>query len=348
MLYWHIFQERSKSDPLILPIGKIPNEILEKIVFKYLGKKNNNIIEGSHIAGDSAIVKFNPQKYLVLKTDPITGAVKNVGKHVIIINSNDLAARGATPLFFLVDILLPKNSTLEDLEIICKDLHETGLKYNISIVGGHSEVTQAINKPVLVGMLVGELNKNTLLLAENIEIGDKIILTKSVGIEGCSIIAHDLYSEIKDLINEETINDAKNLIDKISVLDESILIRDMKGLKFMHDPTEGGIIGACIEICSLIKKGFTLKEENIPIYDCVKVFCDTLKINPYRFISSGALLCVIAPEHSDKILNKLNNSGINAKIIGEIESSEYKFITKTRSIEKLDPNIYEELWKLNF
>ncbi|TFF85714.1 MAG: hypothetical protein EU551_03440 [Promethearchaeota archaeon] len=333
---------------MILPIGKIPNEILEKIVFKYLGKKNNNIIEGSHIAGDSAIVKFNPEKYLVLKTDPITGAVKNVGKHVIIINSNDLAARGATPLFFLIDILLPKNSTLEDLEIICKDLHETALKYNISIVGGHSEVTQAINKPVLVGLLVGELNKKILLQAENIEIGDKILLTKSVGIEGCSIIAHDFYSEIKDLISEETINEAKNLIDKISVLEESILIRDMKGLKFMHDPTEGGIIGACIEICSLIKKGFTLKEENIPIYDCVKTFCDTLEINPYRLISSGALLCITAPNHADKILNKLNNSEIKAKIIGEIESSECKFITKTGSIEKLDSKIYEELWKLNF
>ena len=331
----------------MLPIGKIPNDILKKVVFKYLGVENKKIIDGAHIAGDTAIVDFDSDKYLAIKTDPITGAIKNIGKHSIIINSNDMAARGAIPKYFLATILLPPKSTVDDLETICKDMNEAAIEYNISIIGGHSEVSPTVNNPVVVGLMIGEINRDNLLLAKNIEVGDKIILIKSVGIEGCSIIGHDHYKLINNSFSEKIIFEAKNLINEISILKESLLIRKMKGIKFMHDPTEGGLIGGLIEICDLINKGFTIYEKEIIIYNCVRIICKRLKINPLRLLSSGALIVICNPENSKEIINKINKSGIEAKDIGEITVSSNNLVLKNGNIQELGNNIYEELWLLD-
>ncbi|MHA1269503.1 MAG: AIR synthase family protein [Candidatus Helarchaeota archaeon] len=331
----------------MLPIGKISNELLKKIVFKYLGIDNKDIIEGAHVAGDSAIVKFSKnKKYIALKSDPITGAIKNIGRHSIIININDIATRGARPKFFMTTILLPPNSTEEDLENICKDIHEAALEFKISIIGGHSEVTPVVKKPVIVGFMVGEINNNRLLMANKIEVDDQIILTKSVGIEGCSIIAHDHYDLIKDIIDPEIINEAKELINQICILKEAMAVCEYKGVKFMHDPTEGGLLGGLIEICGLINKGFILYENEIPIYNCINEICLKLEINSLRLLSSGALIIICNKEYSDKIIKVLTESGIPSKIIGEITDSGYKLLLKNGNCKEVSPEIYEELWKL--
>ncbi|MHA1312067.1 MAG: AIR synthase family protein [Candidatus Helarchaeota archaeon] len=331
----------------MLSIGKIPNDILKKIIFKYLGAKNNDIIDGPHISGDSAVVNFQKNNYIALKSDPITGAFENIGKHAIIVNSNDIAARGGIPKFFLATILLPPGSTIDDLEQISKDLHATALKLNISIIGGHSEVTNAVKSPIVLGVMAGEIKKDRFLDAKNIEVGDKIILTKSIGIEGCSVIANDHYNLIKDQINSNVINKAKKLIDKISILQEAQIALKNEGLKFMHDPTEGGLLGGIIELCSLINKGFILYESDIPIYDYIDLICKKLEINPLRLLSSGALIIICKPEYCNKMLNDISNSGINAKIIGEITESGYKIKLKNGKIKNVNPDTHEELWNID-
>ena len=329
----------------MLPIGKVPNNILKDVVFKYLGVKSENVIDGPHVAGDSAIIKVGNRNYIALKTDPITGAVKNIGRHAIIINSNDIISRGAIPKYFMATILLPPKSSIDDLKEICMDLHNASLELNISIIGGHSEVTDVVSSPVIIGQMIGEIDEDNLLDARNIDVGDQIILTKSVGIEGCSIIAHDHYNLIENLIEEDMIKKAKNLIDQISVYEEGLIARKIGGVKFMHDPTEGGLIGGLIELCEFINKGFIIYEDKIPIYPEVEMICKALEIGPLRLLGRGALIIICERDSSKELIDKIKTKNVNADIIGEIIGSKFKIVKKNGNTLELSNETYEELWR---
>ncbi|MGO1371718.1 MAG: AIR synthase family protein [Senegalia sp. (in: firmicutes)] len=322
-----------------MEIGKLPNELLESLVLNSIKNKRKDVITRGAVGEDCAVVDFG--KYAcVLSTDPITGAAKNIGKLAIHISANDIASNGAEPIGILLTILAPPDTKEEEIKEIMKDATDVANELNIEIIGGHTEITSAVNKVVINSTAIGKQLKEKVLDASKVKEGYKVILTKKIAIEGTSIIAHDLEERLKKDIDDELINEAKTLIEDISVVKEGMIAGEI-GVDYMHDITEGGLFGAIHEASSAINKGIRIYKDKIKLEKSTEVICDKLNIDPYRLIASGSLIIITEDKNADLLLDKFKKESIEANIIGEVINSGV-FMDQ----EKINPPESDELYKV--
>ncbi len=326
--------------------SKVPNQYLKEIVFKYLGCSNNRILFGPGIGRDAAAIKLSNNKILIVKSDPITGTVKNIGRFAVIINANDIAVLGAQPLFFMSTILLPVNSTLADLEIICKDIDKAAKELNIAVIGGHSEITSGIKDPIICGSMLGETTSNKIVRAES-KPGDLLLMTKTAAIEGTAILAWEKEAYLNDKIGKILLQNAKKFINSLSILQEAQLASQIGKITAMHDPTEGGILNGVFEMCVAADVGAKIYEDYIPISEETKQICEVFNLDPLRLISSGTLLLSINPQSLDLILSTLNSQGIKTTCIGEIQGEKIiNLHKKDGTRERISDQNQDQLWKV--
>ncbi|NLY44913.1 MAG: AIR synthase [Tissierella sp.] len=322
--------------------GKLPNDLLEKIVLKYITHKREDIITGAAVGEDNALVDFGDEVG-ILSTDPITGAINDIGKLAVHVSCNDVATSGGTPIGLLLTILAPPETTYADIERIMKDAGETAEKLDVEIMGGHTEITDAVNKIVISTTVIGKIKKDKLQIIDKINVGDKILMSKSAAIEGTSILLSDLEHYFIDKMDMEKIKEGQEYSKFLSVMEEGRLGGKV-GLNYMHDITEGGVLGAVWEAQKAIKKGVKVYKELIPITDVTRELCNILDINPLRLISSGSML-MIANDEQLKILEKeFKEKNIDLTIIGEVVD-EGIFVEIDGQIEVIDAPKSDELYK---
>ena len=299
-----------------MKIGKLPNDVLEKIVISNIKNKRKEVLVRAGIGEDSAVVDFGGQ-LCVISTDPITGATKNVGSLAIHISCNDVTASGAEPMGVLLTILAPPGTTEKDIEDIMIDAGKATEEINIEIMGGHTEITNAVNRVVISTTVIGKQDKSKLLNPKKIEIGDKVLMTKYAGIEGTSIIAKELEDDLIDKIGKEKLEIAKNMDSMLSVVSEGMICGEL-GVNYMHDITEGGVFGAIWEATKAIEKGIKIKEELIPVDPITREIGDILDIDIFKLISSGSMLIIAKEEKLIEIRKELDKLDIKITVIGEV------------------------------
>jgi hydrogenase maturation factor len=326
--------------------GKIRPKILEEVVYKHLGAKRNDVILGPSIGEDAAIVKVNGIK-LVASCDPISGAISRIGWLAVNVAANDIATRGAKPLWYLSCILLPKNSS-EVINEICRDMDIAAKRLDIAIIGGHSEVTPGIDHPIIVGFCAGYIKKDKFFLTSGRKSKAKIILTKGAGIEGTGILATDLKDTMLGRFGKDFVLRANRYLDLISVIPEAMLASSVDGVLSMHDPTEGGVAGGLNEMADASKCGFKVYEKDIIIREETARICDFLRIDPLKLISSGSLLIAVKSQAANTLTRKMKNKGIAASIIGEfLEDKSSRTIVRTNEKEEpLEAPESDEIWKI--
>ncbi len=298
-----------------MEIGKLPNKLLEDIVISSIKNRRDEVVERSAIGKDCAIVDYG-DKYCVLSSDPITGAEKNLGKIAVYVASNDIAAGGAEPIALLITILAPPETSQETIRKIMLDANEASSRLNIEIVGGHTEITNAVNRIVLSMTAVGIKDKNS--IPDAAEIGDYILMTKLAGMEGSTIIAEEKEKELLACdISQEELNEAKAYIDSLSVLKEGMICAGV-GIKYMHDITEGGIEGAVWEASMATGLGMRVNEKSIPVSEVTRKICNCFSINHNRLISSGSMLIICHPDRHDRIMSELTSNHILVTKVGEV------------------------------
>jgi hydrogenase maturation factor len=317
-----------------LPDGKVDGSILSKRVFPYLGSVQKEVIVGPNVGIDAAVIDVSklPGK-MVVSQDPITGAGKNAGFHVVNVCANDVASMGAKPMFFLSTIIMPKGTTDEELEKISKDIERAAKEINISIVGGHTEISSKVSDLILSGTMIGFANRY--VSTSGAREGDDILLTKGAGIEGTAILADSKHEYLSKHFDEGLLENAKELLTQISVVKEALIASSL-GAVAMHDPTEGGVIGGLHEIADASNKGFEFYPDRVNLYPETKYICDILKINPFALISSGALMIISPKDRTEEIMATLEKENIKSSIIGKITKEE-------RSHERIHQ---DELWRI--
>src|SRR4030042_506626 len=184
-----------------LPPGKIPIDILKDIVFKNLGATRSEVILGPAAGVDGAILDMG-NKNAIVSMDPITGAVERIGWEAINVNANDIATFGVEPAFFFSCIMLPENADSKIVETISTQMHNAAKELGIAIVGGHCESTPGLANPIVGGCMMGLTEKGKYVTAAGAKAGDKIILTKSAGIEGTAILATDREEQLKKVLSQ--------------------------------------------------------------------------------------------------------------------------------------------------
>lgn len=318
----------------LLPDGKVDGAILSKRVFPYLGSVQGEIIVGPNVGIDAAVIDVSnlPGK-MVVSQDPITGAGKNAGFHVVNVCANDVASMGAKPMFFLSTIIMSKGTTEEELEKISKDIERAAKEIGISIVGGHTEISSKVSDLILSGTMIGFTERYVSTSGANE--GDDILLTKGAGIEGTAILAESKYEYLSKSLDEGLLKNAMDMIKELSVVKEALIASSL-GAVALHDPTEGGVLGGLHEIADASNKGFEFYPDKVNLYPETKLICDILKINPFALISSGALMIVSPKEKTEQIISALLKENIKSAIIGKITKEE-------RSHERISQ---DELWRI--
>ena len=335
----------SKSREVKLSLGKISTEILKEIVFKNLGVEHKEVVLGPSVGFDGVVIDVE-NKSLIASMDPITAAIERIGWLAVNINANDIATFGVEPAFFLSCILLPENANRQIVETISAQMDKAAKKLGMAIVGGHCEVTPGLTNPIVVGYAMGLTEKGNYVTAGGAKLGDKIILTKSAGIEGTAILASYREKQLKKAMTTIMLQNAKNFYNQISVVNDAITAFKTGGVHAMHDPTEGGVAGGIHEMADASNLGVKILEEKIPVQRETAGICKFFKIDPLQLISSGALLISAKPEFATKIIESLEQQKIHASVIGEFSKNlhERTMTGKNKKIQALPRPLSDHLW----
>ncbi len=333
-----------------LQTGKVPPQLLQRLVLQNLGAKRDEVKVSAAFGEDASVLDFSDSP-IVISTDPITAAGADAGKLAIIISCNDVAAGGGEPVGVLLTVIMPENSSAEQLESIMRQAHETAEQMNVEIVGGHTEVVPQVTEPILSATAVGRAwggIPHWPITSSAAKPGDQLILTKTAGLEGTAILAADLRDVLlQHGISEELLRKADALGDNISVIEEAELAA-RGGARAMHDVTEGGVLGAVYEMAAASGTGAYLREGDIPVAPCTREICSILDLDPLRLIASGALLISASPE--SELVTKLQQQGIGAAVIGEV-TEEQKIKMERRladggtTMVALSPPQSDEVWR---
>ncbi|MHA1593246.1 MAG: AIR synthase family protein [Candidatus Baldrarchaeia archaeon] len=329
-----------------LPAGKVSDELLRRIVFKHLGAPSSRLLVPPGVGVDAAVIDRN-SNIIVVSTDPITGAVEDIGWLAVHINANDVACHGGVPRWFFATILLPEWADEELLERIMKQMDSAAKELGVTIAGGHTEVTPGLDRPIVVGVMIGEVERGTEYVSTtNAEPGDMIIMTKGAGVEGTAILATERERDLRKYLDKSLIERAKSFKNMISVVREALTAIRCGGVKAMHDPTEGGVLGGLHEVCDASGTGFIVESEKIKIYDETMKICRIFEIDPLRLISSGTLLIIAKKKSAGKIVESLRSIGVDAEIIGYIvDDKRRRFLVRRDGKCKKAPRpVQDHLW----
>ena len=321
--------------------GKLDFDDLRNIILNNKTIKRSEVKVRNDVGEDCSIIDFGDCEG-IFSTDPITGADENVGKLAVHINCNDIASCGGEPIGILVTILAPTSSSLEEINKVMKEIDEEAAKISVEIIGGHTEVTSAVNKMVISVTVIGKNLKGKSIKTADAKLDDDIIVTKSLGLEGTYILINDYEERIQKILSKEEIEFGKSLINKISVLEEGKIGCEF-GVNSMHDITEGGLLGGLFEVAMASNKGFKIYKDKIPMLDITKKVCEEFKIDPLRLISSGSML--ITSKDGEALVKKLKENGIDASVIGKICREGGILVNKGNEIN-VEPPKRDELFNI--
>jgi hydrogenase expression/formation protein HypE len=305
-----------------LPVGKLEPEFLARLLGG-IQISDPRVIVGPGVGRDVTVLEWGGgDRYLIAKTDPITFATDEIGHYAVAVNANDIATSGGSPLWFLATLLLPEQQSDEALvSTIFAQIDETCAKLGTALVGGHTEVTYGLDRPILVGFMLGEVPKGGLITSEGARVGDRILLTKRVAVEGASIIAREAGERLLAAgIEPAAVERARGFLHDpgISVLREAQAAVAAGEVHAMHDPTEGGVATGLHELAAASGNGIAVRRAEIPVYPETEAFCATLVLEPLGLIASGSLLLAVVPGDADAIAEAIRAEGIECAEIGEV------------------------------
>lgn len=305
---------------MTLKPGKLPNSALADIISEINDQRQDpRLLVGPGIGEDAAQIDFGPH-IVIAKSDPITFATDEIGRYAVIVNANDIAATGGTPKWFLATILMPLNSTTEQVRDIAQQLSTAANEINVTIAGGHTEITPAVTQPVVCGFMLGEATAGKTVSTSGTKPGDTIILTKGIAIEGTAILAREAPETLAAAgIDIETIERAANLLRHpgISVLPDAAQLLSAGGVHAMHDVTEGGIATAIAEMATAANVDIQIDPTRVHVIPETAAICNALQLDPWGLISSGAMLAAVDPTLATITVNTLRSAGIDATAIGK-------------------------------
>lgn len=326
-----------------MKIGKLDSDLLHAIVFEHLHTKREEVLVRPGIGEDCAVVNYGDYN-CIISTDPITGAASEVGRLAVHINCNDIASNGVEPLGIMLTILAPEGTTAQEIEVLMKQAAAEAEKLNVEIMGGHTEITSAVNRIVVSATALGKQSADKLIKTSGAKVGDRIYMTKTAGLEGTGIIAFDREKELESVLNTKEVEHAKSMLDQISVVPEGI-IGGQHHVTSMHDVTEGGVLGAVWEVCAASGVGCNLHYEQIPIDPVTLKMCAYYTLDPLKLISSGTMLITIADETADDLEMALSEARIPFACIGTVTDGEMRLL-KAAENHLIEPPESDELYKV--
>lgn len=295
-------------------VGKISPRALERLILPHLGGRRPDVLVHAGLGEDAAVFDAG-DSLVVISTDPITAAGEGIGWYATHIAMNDVAAGGARPLGILVTLILPPGCAEETVGALQQDIARAAAALGAEVLGGHTERSDAVTRPVVVATAVGLAGRGRLVGSSGGRPGDQLVLTKTAGLEGTAILATDYADRAAAVLSPEEMERARSLMERLSVVPEA-LAATAQGATAMHDVTEGGVMGAAWELARASGTGFVLDRRRVPLAPETAKLCAAFDLDPLRLMSSGALL--VATPGGEALVEELSRTGIDATVVGEL------------------------------
>jgi len=325
-----------------MEIGKLPNEVLKYLVLDRIRNTRREVLVKPAIGEDCSAIDFS-QELCVISCDPITGTDHEIGRIAVHVSCNDIAASGAEPIGIMVTMLIPPGASMESVEKIMKQLANTAAANSVDILGGHTEVTDAVTRFVINVTAVGKTIGKNVIKTSGAKPGDSFILTKTAGLEGTAILAFENQKELAKKFGSPLVIEGKKLMAQLSVVKEG-MIAARQGVHAMHDVTEGGVLGAVWEMCNASDCGAEIYKDSIPVLGVTKSICTYFNLNPLKLISSGCML--IAAENSQELIEMLEDEGIQATVIGKATGKKSRHLITDSGAVMIPSPKSDELYKV--
>jgi hydrogenase expression/formation protein HypE len=330
------------EDDARLPVGKLPGQLLARLIARY-ATTDPTVVVGPGLGGDAAAIDLGATT-LVVKSDPITFASESPARYLVDVNANDLACLGATPRWMMVTALLPEGTTEERIESHFRELRDACLQRGISLVGGHTEITFGLDRPILVGVLIGEVDGDKLLRPGGARAGDQLLLTRAIALEGTALVARELGGRLRGVVDPTLLDRAASLISEpgISVAREAIALLEAGGVTALHDPTEGGLATGVRELASAAGYGATIDRHSIPILPETAAIAGALGLDPLGMLASGSLLAAAGPEAVAGLVAAGRGLGFQVTPIGEVTPRRGRFLLREDGVERELPQFQSD------
>ena len=300
-----------------MEIGKFPPALLERLLAKNL-ISDPQVVLGPKVGEDAAVIDVG-DRLLVAKCDPITFATDLIGWYAVQVNANDVACTGGTPRWFLATILVPEGFSEAQAEAVFDQVLEACTAMGVALVGGHSEVTYGIQRPIIMGTMLGDVTGDRLIETGGAQDGDSIVVTKGIAIEGTALLARERADVLRQAgVDAETIEAAGDMLANpgISVVEDACIACEKVRVHSLHDVTEGGLVTGLAEVARASGLGLAVEEGSIPILPACQSICQALNLDPLGLLASGALLITLPPPDVPALLAALAQEGIDGWEIG--------------------------------
>ncbi|MBI3911702.1 MAG: AIR synthase [Armatimonadetes bacterium] len=302
-----------------LPVGKLPADLLARLL-RHAPRADARVLVGAGIGVDAAVIDFSPWP-LVAKSDPITFATDEIGWYAVHVNANDVAVMGGTPRWFLATLLIPQGAPVSLPEEIFIQVADACRALRVDLVGGHTEITAGLPRPIVVGHMLGEVVNRRVVTSAGARPRDALLLARGIPIEATALLARECGDALRaaGLTEADVARAAAFLRDPgISVVAEARLALERARVTAMHDPTEGGLATGLRELAMAASVGLRVYELRILVPDLSARICAALSLDPLGCIASGALLLTCHPDDAPSLLAAYQEQGVPAAQIGEV------------------------------
>jgi hydrogenase maturation factor len=303
-----------------LPLGKLSPHFLQRLLSAH-SSDDPRLVVGPELGEDAAVLDMG-DRYLVATADPVTFATDEAGWYALHVNANDLAVRGARPLWFLATVLLPEDGVTEAaVERLFADIGEACAELGVALIGGHTEVTAGLPRAIVSGTMLGEVAKDRLVTTGGARPGDTLLLTKGVPLEGAAIVARERAAEaLRRGVAADVVKRARDFLRRpgISVVPEARAACGAGRVHAMHDPTEGGVATACWELAQAADVGLRVDRERIPVLREGRLLCEAFGLDPLGTIASGSLLLAVDAADAAHVTDACRSAGIDCAAIGRV------------------------------
>jgi hydrogenase expression/formation protein HypE len=303
--------------------GKIPQEMLARLLAEAL-PADPRVLVGPAVGEDAAV----------------TFATDLIGWYAVHVNANDVACMGARPAWFMTTILLPESAQETLAEGIFHQVRDACAALEVTLVGGHIEVSVGLKRPIVVGAMLAEAKRDDIVRSDGARPGDCLVLTKGIALEGTALLAREVPDRLRSAgLDAAAVEQAQRrlLQPGISVVPEALLACGVARVHAMHDPTEGGLATALYELAAASRLGARIRLEEVQVLPETTSVCHALGLDPLGLLASGSLLIALAPKDCEVVLQALRREGVAAACIGSLVLAEQGVIIDERGREKPMP-----------
>jgi len=303
--------------PRRLASGKIPVDLLADLLGTLAPPPELRL--GPSIGEDACAIDV-PAGVLVVATDPITFTTDEIGALSVIVNANDVAVTGARPSWFLAVILVPPQTTDAVVRDLFGGIRRALAGVGAHLVGGHTEVTPAVNRPIVVGQMLGLTETPAPVRSGGVVPESVIVQIGPTPIEGAVVLAREAGGALDEL-DPLTLRRARAGFDRpgISVVEPALLAAEL-GAVALHDPTEGGIAAGLHEMARASGVRIQVDRGSVLWFGPGIAVCRALGADPWSTLASGTLLAAFPTRAADTALQIMRGRGYHVAAIGTAES----------------------------